>query len=590
MRFKIRGRQPIPGLSPWNPRAARMPLTINTNVGSLTAQRNLNAGQTASAVALQRLSSGLRINSARDDAAGLSITDRFTTQIRGLAQAARNASDGVSMLQTAEGALANLTEMMQRIREIAVQAANATNSAADRAALQTEVGQLTEEIERIGSTSSFNGSFIFDSSRTSAVGDFVQLAVLDGLKAVGGWLENSESLIESLFGLGAGGQALSIELTTFSDGAGGTLARVASSFLGGQTSGTGTNLKLQVDLADFATPNLPNGGTPPVFSDRVIAHEMVHAVMAATTNWFDLTQNNSNMWFVEGAAEFIHGADERVAGINNPAAIAAALNDGFQNTNLDYAAGYVATRYLHEQIQLQGGSGIQDVFAYLSADPLTRTLDGAIAATTSFTNVADFISNYSSNGAAFIGTFNLNNSDTGAIGGLDVDGGPVKSAESVVPNSASRSGDDVLIGFSETYQEVQKTLSTGNTKQFQVGANVGETITTQLGAMNLEALGFTNAVNEADDPRRAINAVDRALAYVSSQRAVIGAQISRLESTISNLSTSNENLSAARSRILDADYASETVELTRSQILQQAGVSVLAQASQLPRGVLALLR
>ncbi|MCX7814990.1 MAG: flagellin, partial [Tepidimonas ignava] len=144
-----------------------MSLTINTNVISLNAQRQLNSSQNALQTAMQRLSSGLRINSAKDDAAGLAIAERMTTQIRGLNQAARNANDGISLSQTAEGALAEVTSNLQRIRELAIQAANSTNSASDRAALQAEVAQRIEEITRIGSQTQFNGLNLLDGSFTA---------------------------------------------------------------------------------------------------------------------------------------------------------------------------------------------------------------------------------------------------------------------------------------------------------------------------------------------------------------------------------------------------------------------------------------
>ena len=140
-----------------------MALVINTNVASLNAQRNLDASQSSAATSLERLSSGLRINSAKDDAAGLAIASRFTSQINGLNQAARNAADGISLAQTAEGALQEVTNNLQRIRELAVQASNATNSSADRAALQSEVDQLVSEIDRVSNTANFNGCLLYTS-------------------------------------------------------------------------------------------------------------------------------------------------------------------------------------------------------------------------------------------------------------------------------------------------------------------------------------------------------------------------------------------------------------------------------------------
>src|SRR5882724_4305026 len=187
-----------------------MSLSINTNVASLNAQRNLNGSQALLGRAIQRLSSGLRINSAADDAAGLAISDRMTTQIKGLSQAVRNANDGVSMLQTADGALSTVSQALQRIRELAVQAANATNSDPDRAALQQEVSQLAAEVDRVGRTTSFNNQKVFGQNATSVVGDTDKLAVLDGLQS--GWLSNAEDLIKQYYGIQANGNPIKINL------------------------------------------------------------------------------------------------------------------------------------------------------------------------------------------------------------------------------------------------------------------------------------------------------------------------------------------------------------------------------------------
>lgn len=570
-----------------------MGVSINTNVASLNAQRQLAGTQSMVAKSMQRLSTGLRINSAQDDAAGLAISERLITQIRGNTQAARNTNDGISMLQTAEGNLANISSNLQRIRELGVQAANATNSEADRLSIQSEVSQLSAEIDRVSGSAKFNGIYIFDQGRGSAVGDVNLQAVKDGLTGVGGWLENSENLISSLYGLTSDGAGLSIEFTSFTDGAGGVAAQVVSSV---GATGYGTNLKLQIDIEDFKPPNLPNGGTAPIYNDRIIAHEMVHAVMARTTNYGSLASNNNNLWFVEGTAEFIHGADERVyadTGGNTLAgrnAVAAALSNGFQVTSQDYSAAYSATRYLHSKIKAAGGSGIKDMLVYMKQNP-AATLDTAFANASKglYANNAAFLADFAANGAAFINGFNFANTDTGAIGGLDVDGGAAKTASSVVPNGSTRSGDDVTIGFTENFETIAAASGSGNNLTFQVGANAGETITASIGAVNLGALGLENSLDAVQRPTQILGAVDRALDYVSSQRATIGAQMSRFETAIGNLQTTTENLQASRSRIQDADFAVETASLSRAQILQQAGTAMVAQANQLPRGVLALL-
>ena len=356
------------------------------------------------------------------------------------------------------------------------------------AAPQGEVTQLAQEIDRLAGNAGFNGEKLFDQGRASLVGDNEQLAVLDGLQGAAGWLGNSERMIRDLFGLEGDGAAISIELTAFSDGAGNTAARVVSS-VGG--SGKGTDLRLQIDMEDFKPANLPNGGSAPFYNDRIIAHEMVHAVMARSTNWGSLVNDPNAAWLIEGAAEFIHGADERVAadiaanggGAAGRAAVAGALAGGFGGSSLDYSASYAATRYLHDQIKQAGGNGIKDVLGYLSANP-SATLNDAMANATRglYANSGDFLSDYAANGAAFIATFDLANADTGAIGGLDVDGGAIKTAASVVANGATSAGPDVLDGFTERYETVARTEGSQNTLMFQVGANMGEAVAVGLGA------------------------------------------------------------------------------------------------------------
>lgn len=565
-----------------------MALGINTNTASLTARRQLQGSESAMTSALQRLSSGLRVNSAKDDAAGLAISERFTAQIRGLNQAVRNANDGISQLQTAEGALSTVASNMQRMRELAVQSANATNSASDRQALQQEVNQLAQEIDRISATAEFNGQKIFDQGRNKRSGyaDSTKDTVLEGLE--GGWLEISENLVRQYFGISANGNAISIELSSFSDLAGGIAAQVVSSVA---ATGPGTNIKLQIDLADFATPNLPNGGTAPFYSDRTIAHEMVHAVMATSLSWGQIANNAGATWFVEGTAEFIHGADERVNTVGQAATLADDISVWASNST-NYSAAYVAVRYLHSKIKAAGGEGVQDMIQYLH-DNAGKTMDDAFANATHgvYPNMAAFVSDFNTNKAAFFSTLDLTNSDTGAIGGLDADGGTIRTAADVVGDFGNNVGQDPLSGFVETWEFVSKATGTGNIQSYQVGANAGQTIETALGAMNLGALGLSGVdISTVDGASLTIRHVDQALAYVSGERAKVGAQMSRFETAISNLQTSSENMSASRSRIQDADFAQETASLSRAQILQQAATAMVAQANQLPQAVLALLR
>ena len=573
-----------------------MALTINTNVGSLNAQRNLNSTQTALSRSLQRLSSGLRLNSAMDDAAGLAISERFTTQIRGLNQAVRNANDGISMLQTADAALGTVTGNLQRIRELAVQAVNDTNSESDRAAIQQEITQLASEVDRIGRTTSFNGEKIFGQTGTSVLGDADQLAVRDGMQS--GWLSTAERLIEEYFGIEASNAPIGIDFTGFTDGAGGTLARVTAQ-VGG--SGIGSNITLQVDMADFTPPNPPNGGNAPFYNDRILTHEMTHAVMDATMNVGSFFASNQQ-FFLEGTAELIHGADERLygdiggAGGGSIAAVvakAAAWGTAWDGTSASYSAAYAGMRYLDEQIKGAGGAGIRDITSYLAADS-SRTLDDAFQNASSglYADVAAFRTDFQASGAAYIqgllDSGSLTDADTGAIGGSNASGGVPRNASDVIPTGASRSGEDQLTGFTETWEAIATADFSTAQKTLQIGADVGQTLDIGTFAMTGAALDIMNA-DVSVDANQVIAKMDRALDYVSARRADLGAQLNRLESTISNLATSAESQSASRSRIQDADYAAETANMIRSQILQQAGTAMVAQANAKPQLVLRLL-
>jgi len=577
-----------------------MSLGINTNVASLNAQRNLNASGSVLGKALQRLSSGLRINSAADDAAGLAIAGRMTTQINGQNQAMRNAYDGISLLQTTDAALGTVSDALQRIRLLAVQAANSTNSDSDRGALQQEVAQLAAEIDRVGRTTSFNGQKVFGQDRTSAVGDPDQLAVLDGLQS--GWLSSAEDLIKQYYGIEANGNEIAIDLTSFTDGAGGTLARVTTSV---GASGIGSNITLQVDMADFVPANPPNGGSAPFYNDRILAHEMTHAVMDAVMNVGSMFANDQQFW-LEGTAELMHGADERLYGdiMNNgggATGIAAVMDkvddwaSSWGGTSEDYSAAYAGMRYLDEQIKAAGGAGIKDVTMYLGANA-TRTLDQALQNATSgaFSGVADFKSKFQADGDAFIADLlssgKLTDSDTGAIGGSATSGGPVRTAASVIPDSASRSGEDQLAGFKETWEQAAAATGAEATRKqaFQIGANVGEQISIGAFAMNGGALDIAD-VDVATNANGVIQKMDRAIDYINARRADLGAQLGRLDSVVANLATNVESLSASRSRIQDTDFAVETANLTAAQILRQAGTAMVAQANASPRLVLQLL-
>lgn len=495
-----------------------MPQIINTNVMSLNSQRNLNTSQAALQTSLQRLSSGLRINSAKDDAAGLAISERFTTQIRGLSQAMRNANDGISLAQTAEGALSEVNNNLQRIRELAVQSANATNSASDRAALDQEVQQRIAEIDRIASQTNFNGQKILDGTFGTAA-----------------------------FQVGANvGETISLNLTT----------GMKASQMGQIASETGTAVTNGV-LVDGALEIAVGTGAPVAIGASVAGSEpgqdnysawaKVNAINSAGVAGLTATAQNSHgaaFSTITGATKGTDTDNAFVAGsyvlnINDTEVMNQDLGDGGSVTAADVAA----------QVNLY--SNITGVSASVSSGVLTfSTIDGRN------TNITETID---------LGTAGTGGATAGVAGsgtGVD-DAASIGEKMGTITLSAAdnivMTGDFAAIGHDGTVSKDSTTLSSVD-------------------------------VLDADSANEAIQRVDAALTAVSSLRSTFGAIQNRFESTIANLSTTTENLTASRSRIQDTDFAAETANLTRAQILQQAGIAMLSQANMAPQNVLSLLQ
>jgi len=580
-----------------------VPQIVNTNVASLNSQRNLNRSQSNLGVSLQRLSSGLRINSAKDDAAGLAISERLTTQIRGLNQAARNANDAVSLAQTAEGSLDEINNIFQRGRELAVQAANATNSSTDRAALQLEVDQLISEVSRIADTAAFNGVKLFtggeqtvsyDPDSTGLTPDQQQLLV--DLQTY--WLQQGEAAIEEYFGITGDGAPLEIKFVE------GESSLAFVSFTGREVAtGKGVNLTLNIDLDDFLPSSGPDGGPSFVSNDRIIAHELVHAVTLRSVNTND---GDLPLYFIEGTAEFLIGADARLKndlaalGGQSAANIQSLLNNELTNDGSieQYSAGYAAIRYLHQSLIDEGSTGIKEVFDYLEDNTLS-TFDDAIVslkakyAGLAYSDQASFegIFDVGEAGNTYILGLDLDNADTGAVGGQDADGGSRDTTSTGVISGSTTSVSNPLANFAETFPGGNRTLLLNSTEtlQFQVGANSGETIEVGLVGINTGNLGVSD-VSLVNGASKAISQFDAALNAINTERARLGAVQNRLETAVRSIEISVENNSAARSRIRDADFATETAALTRNQILQQAGVTILAQANTLPQLALSLLQ
>jgi flagellin len=402
-----------------------MSTAINTNIASLNAQRNLSASASSLGASMQRLSSGLRVNSAKDDAAGLAIAERMSVQSKGLSVAARNANDGISLAQTAEGALGKVGDMLQRMRELAVQSANASNSASDRTALNAEMKQLRSEIDRVAKTTTFNGQKVLDGSFAGAV---FQVGANSGDNITVGALTNSTS-----------------------------------------------------------------------------------------------AQLGSVNYTAQGVSTY-------ASSVNSLAAIASGTL----------------------QISVTGGQ--------------TYSLDAIDAASSGEERLGQVVE-----------AVNRKTADTGVTAYLEktANGAYSLNLMSAAKNNSGVVGDFTLTG---SWTAASTGLATGTT------ATAG----TQVG---LDSIDDVNDVwGQQAGAWYALKMFDSAIDQVNSARAKLGAVQSRFESAIGNIGIMVENTNASRGRIMDADFATETSNLSRTQILQQAGTAMVAQANQLPQGVLALLR
>jgi flagellin len=514
-----------------------MAQVINTNVMSLNAQRNLAASQTSLSTSMQRLSSGLRINSAKDDAAGMAISERFTTQIRGLNQAARNANDGISLSQTAEGALGTMTENLQRIRELAVQSANSTNSASDRAALDQEVQQRLAEIDRIASQTSFNGQKILDGTFGNAtfqvganVGETINIGLSTSMRttALGKTADyiNSTAYNSALNigqqGASVGTSALASGDLTIALGSGQSTSVAGSASYAGSATGQGATSA----YAKAAAINAAGISGLTATADTTL--QVAFTTVAAST-----TANDTYSLSINGIAIY-SSATATITGSDAATAI---------NANSS-ATGVVATfDSANNRMTLQAVDGRDITISQTigTAGTANQGLNGTGAGTNNTTNAA-LQFNTAADGVAAADT---------AVGSIRL-----TAAETIVIGGATPANAGLTAG----------SLALGNS-----------------------ALNSTN-VTTVSNANTAITRVDAALTSVSTLRSTFGAIQNRFETTIANLNVTAENTTASRSRIMDADFAVETANLSRAQILQQAGTAMVAQANQVPQAVLQLLK
>jgi flagellin len=501
---------------------SKVAATINTNVSSLTAQRNLGNSQLSLSTAIQRLSSGLRINSAKDDAAGLAISERFTSQIRGLNQAARNANDGISLAQTAEGALKSSSDVLQRVRELAVQSANATNSSGDRQALNAEVAQLIAELDRISLTTEFNGQRLLD-------GSFGTQQFQVGANANQVIVAATANLRTNVYG---NNQVVASGPEAVAAGA-------------GIASPTGIN---GVTVGTLAV----NG----YLGSKIITVAADDSAKAIATNI-----NN------ETAKTGVTATATTNVGISFASAGAYALALASNNTTLETVSFTVSAT--------AGSDGLSEAISAIN-DKSPKT---GITASLSTDKTYIMLTNEAGNNILVSDT-TVTNAGNVSVTKYSVDS--LGAAASVGVAAATLTADanaegSIVSGY--ILLDSQKSFGTGTTSS----ALLADTSSTLRKVSDIDVSTFEKATD-------ALKTVDAALAFISGDRAKLGALQSRFETSIASLQITSENLSASRSRIQDADFAVETANLSRSQILQQAGTAMVAQANQMQQNVLQLLK
>ena len=501
-----------------------MALTINTNVPSLNAQRNLGKSQSALAVSMQRLSSGLRINSAKDDAAGLSISDRMTSQIRGINQAARNANDGISLAQTAEGAMQEATNILQRIRELAIQSANDSNSLEDRKSLQKEVSQLQQELDRIATSTEFNEKKLLDGSFTSQLfqvgankGQTISVSIGGARPTHIGDYQIATSLKDAIAGYPKPADATDMEIN------------------GNQTTETVslTGLESAREFAELVNQKSEETGV----TAEAVTNLKLNNLSDIGSMSFNLVGSNTDPGEEIAIAAVIEDPDDWTA-------IVSSINENSAATGitarLDNTGDVIIT-------SAEGDDIVITEFTFTAFDGVT-------------TLTADFTT---------------------------MDANEEIPATATPLAAVAGDGTSAVVGVGQVtfHSDTAYTIDgiTGGTVEH---TNWFRQVANASGLEDVADIDISTRIGAGN----ALKVVDGAIAQIDGERAALGAIMNRFESTIANLNNVAENLTAARSRILDADVAQETSNMTKQSILQQAGVSILAQANQTPQLALSLLQ
>lgn len=619
-----------------------MAQVINTNSLSLLTQNNLNKSQSSLSSAIERLSSGLRINSAKDDAAGQAIANRFTSNIKGLTQASRNANDGISIAQTTEGALSEINNNLQRVRELSVQATNGTNSQSDLDSIQAEITQRLSEIDRVSGQTQFNGVKVLASDNTLIIqvgandGETIDINLkeitsttlgLDGFNVNGkGEVANKAATADSLTlaGFTKAGTANADGSTTFSKDVtnkAATAANVLSSVKDDSTltfTGTGNGLGVAAtgnaytydaasksysfDATGVSSANALNKLAPNA-GDSFTAKVTIGAKSQDVN-----VSKDGTITTTDGKALFLDekgNLTQTDAGGTAKAATWDNLMNNVDSTGKD-AYGNTASVAVGATIEAKGmtlttaggtNQAAKDAAynaAYATSYVTTTPGDATAAAAAGATAAAGVVAAPST--VDITGAKVSAAEMAGAIGSSDysVTDGTGAGVYAVTAGAVTFDADGAGAGAAvAAYTDIEGKLTTTDKETVNYFAQANGNVTNATGSKIYQTADgkiTTEATTKSESTSDPLKALDAALAKVDSLRSDLGAVQNRFDSTITNLGNTVNNLTSARSRIEDADYATEVSNMSRAQILQQAGTSVLAQANQVTQNVLSLLR
>ena len=589
-----------------------MSTSINTNISALAAQSSLRKTGLAQDSSMERLSTGIRINSAKDDAAGLAISTRMTANIRGISAAIRNANDGISLTQTAEGSLTVIGDNLQRIRELAVQSSNTGNNTSDRQALNSEAQQLVAEIDRVASNTTFNGIKLIDGSFkgqslqvgagndandriTISIGNAKSSALgVSSAKIVGSALTSGTAFTNG--GISINGVNVSASTTdgVSTVGASGSALAKANA-INALTSVTGVTAEVGPTTKEFTATSAGGSYSLIVNGVAVTGSTSTAAVAETQTVVISTGATAGGSFDFLGVASTVTDAakaatDVAAAIVANKAAILAGSEaKALGITDISTAGATLTLTYKAGATSVIGAG---DVTAFAADGTASNGVTSA-AGTEVTKGVAGSIGGATGNASEITAAINAVSKDTGVTASVGINGKYTLTAADGrnIDITVPTSGATGVSAASTTYGSITLksssadgiTLGGTEATMAMIGAGAQRSSTTGAGVSSVD-------LSTANGAQSALTVLDQAIDTVTNSRASMGAYQNRLTASISNLETTSMNLQASRSRILDTDYAKETTNLAKSQIITQAATAMLAQANQSAQSVLALLK